>query len=48
MKVLSPSDNHSTNFGIGAFTGTLQLLRDNDIVNVIGGYNSDEAYAWLA
>jgi poly-gamma-glutamate synthesis protein (capsule biosynthesis protein) len=44
IDIVSLANNHSTNFGTGAFTDTLQLLQANGIAYVGGGYNADEAY----
>ncbi len=44
IDVVSLANNHSTNFGTGAFTDTLRLLQENGIAYVGGGYDSGEAY----
>lgn len=44
INIVSLANNHSTNFGTGAFADTLQLLQANGIAYVGGGCNADEAY----
>ncbi len=48
IDVVSLANNHSTNFGRGAFTDTLELLKENGIAYVGGGYDSTEAYRPLS
>ena len=45
IDIVSLANNHSTNFGLNAFTDTLALLKNNGIAYVGGGMNVNEARA---
>lgn len=45
VDIVALANNHSTNYGAGAFTDTLDVLKKNNIKYVGGGVNSGEAYS---
>ncbi len=45
LNLVNLANNHSTNFGTGAFTDTLQLLEANGIRYVGGGRDYEQAYS---
>lgn len=44
IDVVTLANNHSTNFGVQAFTDTLKVLKDSSIKYAGGGNNFDEAH----
>lgn len=45
LNIVTLANNHSTNFGRGAFEDTLKILSESRIARVGGGYDYHEAYS---